>query len=126
MRSTSLLLFLFVAFWGVSCTQTEPKAELLPREVFLDSISQREAQLADIRTPEERAHDGNFPNAKNIDFLDDDFYQQMEENFDKDKPLYIHCRRGIKSHKAIKKLQELGFDEIYELEGGFDDWRGEK
>ncbi len=126
MKITSLLVLVFMTFLGLSCTPTEQKAVILPREVFLDSINRPDVQLADIRTPEEYADEGNFPRAKNIDFLDDDFYEQMEENFNKDKPLYIHCKRGIKSHKSIKKLQQLGFHEIYELEGGFDDWQGEK
>lgn len=126
MKYLSAFLLIMVALVSFQCTPPQKKAELLSREVFLDSINRRDVQLADIRTPEEYANDGNFPQAKNIDFTDDDFYRQMEENFDKNKPLYIHCRRGVKSHNSIKKLQKLGFREIYELDGGYDDWQGEE
>lgn len=101
----------------------QPYSELLPRQVFLDSIkNDKNVQLADIRTSEEHQYEGSFQNAEHINFLSDNFYQTMEEKFAKDKPLFIHCKGGIKSHKATEKLKALGFKEIYELQGGFDNW----
>lgn len=126
MKRITLVLFALFTVVSFSCSQKEFKADILTREAFLDSISQRGAQVADIRTPEEHANDGNFPNAKNIDFTSDDFYETMKDSFDTSKPLYIHCRRGVKSHKSIKGLQKMGFTEIYELDGGFDNWQGEE
>lgn len=112
---------------GISCTPNKTsKTAILDREAFIDSIQQPNAQVADIRTPEEHHEEGNFEQAQNIDFLADDFYEQMEEHFDKNKPLYIHCKRGKKSHKAAQKLIDMGFTEVYELQGGFDDWKGDE
>lgn len=120
-----LLLFTLVLSSFISCSQHSSKTDILPRQAFIDSINKPGAQVADIRTPEEHAEEGNFPQAVNIDFTRDDFYDQIQLEFDKTKPLYIHCKRGLKSHESIKKLQQLGFMEIYELEGGYDDWQGE-
>lgn len=126
MKRYLIFIFAISLSFNFGCMQPQTKTATLTREVFLDSINKPNVQLADIRTPEEYATEGNFPKAKNIDFLAEDFYTQMEENFDKSKPLYIHCKRGVKSHKSIEKLQQLGFREIYELQGGYDDWQGEK
>lgn len=126
MKRHLFFIFIISLSFPYSCTQPQAKTAILTREVFLDSVNKPNVQLADIRTPEEYATEGNFPKAKNIDFLAEDFYKQMEAHFDKSKPLYIHCKRGVKSHKSITKLQQLGFREIYELQGGYDDWQGEE
>ncbi len=41
----------------------------------------------------------------------------------KDEPLYIYCRSGNRSGKAASKLKELGFKEVYDLQGGVLDWK---
>lgn len=126
MKRSLFFIFTLILSFQYSCTQSPAKTAILTREVFLDSINRPDIQLADIRTPEEYATEGNFPKAKHVDFLSEDFYEQIEAHFDKSKPLYIHCKRGVKSHKAAQKLQQLGFREIYELQGGYDDWQGEE
>lgn len=40
-----------------------------------------------------------------------------------DKPVIIHCRSGKRSAAAIQQLQNLGFDNLYNLEGGILAWR---
>lgn len=38
---------------------------------------------------------------------------------DRDKPVIVHCRSGVRSAKAIRELQHLfGFDNLYNLQGG--------
>ncbi|HBW86879.1 MAG TPA: hypothetical protein DEF82_09115 [Crocinitomicaceae bacterium] len=48
---------------------------------------------------------------------------QCESKFDKKKPLLVYCAAGGRSSKAIKNLSKAGFRKVYDLEGGFDDWR---
>lgn len=119
---------LFIIAFAVSFTGlAQTDSELLDRQVFLDSIKKSDVQLADLRTPEENATEGAFPHALNVDFLmGEDFYKEMEATFDKSKPLYLHCKGGIKSHKAVERLKEMGFEKIYELKGGFDNFSEEK
>lgn len=40
-----------------------------------------------------------------------------------DKPVIIHCRSGKRSAAAIQQLQNLGFDNLYNLEGGILAWK---
>ncbi len=77
-------------------------------------------QLIDVRTPEEYAA-GTIMDAVNMNFHDDDFDQQLN-TLDKSKPVYIFCQAGGRSLKTAKKMQALGFQEIYELEIGYSGW----
>jgi 3-mercaptopyruvate sulfurtransferase SseA len=42
----------------------------------------------------------------------------LMQNLDKNKPVFVYCKSGNRSGKAVKKLEELGFKSIYELDGG--------
>src|SRR5689334_19589269 len=45
---------------------------------------------------------------------------------DKEKPVIIYCRKGIRSHIAIQRLQQkYPFNNLINLEGGLDAWRKE-
>lgn len=43
----------------------------------------------------------------------------------KDRPLVIHCRSGKRSGKIVEKLEEKGFDNAYNLQGGILAWADE-
>ncbi|MFB6259021.1 MAG: rhodanese-like domain-containing protein [Flavobacteriales bacterium] len=47
------------------------------------------------------------------------------EELPRDRPLVIHCRSGKRSGKVVEKLEELGFDNTYNLEGGILAWSDE-
>ena len=64
---------------------------------------------------------GTFPGA--VDPKTDNFRQfsefaeQLAET-DRDKPLAMFCTGGIRCEKATALMLELGFDEVYHLQGG--------
>jgi rhodanese-related sulfurtransferase len=41
---------------------------------------------------------------------------------DKSKPVYLHCRSGMRSLYAAQLLIELGYEEVYNVDGGMMDW----
>ena len=47
------------------------------------------------------------------------------EKFPKDKQVVVHCRSGKRSANAILFLENQGFDNLYNLEGGILAWRDE-
>ena len=117
-----LLIFLSINF--ISCaqnTKTDSKDEIVslisPEELNsnIDNI-----QLIDVRTPKEYKK-GHLKNAVNINYYDNDFLDEMAK-LDKSKELYIYCRSGGRSGKAAKKLGEMGFIKVYDLEGGIINW----
>lgn len=91
---------------------------LLSNQDFKAGMKKKNAQLVDVRTPGE-FRQGHYKNAANIDFFDSGNFLKKFERFDKEKPLYLYCRSGMRSHKAAVKLAQIGFQEIYDLRGGY-------
>ncbi len=82
------------------------------------------AFILDVRTPEEVA-EGYIPNAINIDiYLGPDFLAELEK-LDKNKNYYVYCRSGNRSGQACAIMNSLGFENAYNLEGGFMHWEGD-
>ncbi len=82
------------------------------------------AFILDVRTPEE-VEEGYIPNAINIDiYLGQDFLVELEK-LDKTKNYYIYCRSGNRSGQACAIMNSIGFENTYNLEGGFMNWEGE-
>ena len=44
---------------------------------------------------------------------------------DKSKPIIVHCASGFRSAFAAKTLQELGYEDVVNLAGGFNRWKDE-
>ncbi len=40
----------------------------------------------------------------------------------KDKPVFVHCRSGMRSAKAVAALQELGYTQVWSVSGGIIAW----
>lgn len=79
-----------------------------------------EAVIVDVRTPKEVAG-GAIPNAVNIDYYNQNFRDEIAK-LDKNKPTFLYCRSGGRSGQAMSILKEMGFSELYDLEGGFNAW----
>ncbi|GAB3284891.1 hypothetical protein GCM10027347_61960 [Larkinella harenae] len=90
-------------------------AQKAPEGIFKE-VKDGEAYLVDVRTPEEY-REGHLTYARNIDFKAADFKEQIRQ-LDKSKPIYLYCRSGNRSGKAVDTLQTLGFKAPYNI-GGF-------
>jgi len=76
-----------------------------------------QAQLIDVRTPSEFS-DGHLEGATNINFNDANFNTQIEK-LNKEQPVFIYCQAGGRSGKAYKKMKAMGFETVYDMEGGY-------
>ena len=83
-------------------------------------MKQPNIQLVDVRTPAEYA-EGHIANSKNINITGEDFDEQVAL-LNKSKPVMLYCKSGMRSAKASLRLKELGFENITDLEGGFNNW----
>ncbi len=105
---------LFVLFLGnLGCAQSTAKP--------ITEVSQKEFEnvvLMDVRTPEEYAQ-GHIEGAVNINWFDPDFSTQVER-IGKDETIFVYCKVGGRSAKAQKRLLELGYEKVVNLEGGYD------
>lgn len=79
------------------------------------------AQLIDVRTEGEFAS-GYIENAKNINWNGDNFDKEAS-SLDKIKPVFVYCLSGGRSAAASQKLIDLGFKEVYNMQGGIMQWK---
>ena len=102
-------------------SQAADQYENVPAAQFAYLLKQTpQAQLIDVRTPEEFAAQ-HIDQAQNIDWNGDSFDSQVGQ-LDHQKPVFVYCMSGGRSKKAATKLAELGFQKIYELNGGILKW----
>lgn len=86
--------------------------------------SDNNSVILDVRT-EEECSEGIIPNAINIDiFKGQGFIYQIEE-LDKSKNYYVYCKAGSRSAQACSIMNQLGFENTYNLDGGFMNWNGD-
>lgn len=124
LRYSIIILLLAVAWNGCGSKQTasETSLDTLTAPEFADKIKEvGHAQLIDVRTPEE-FEKGHIEGAVNIDWNDADFDDRVAM-LDVENPVFVYCLSGGRSSKAVKKLEKIGFDEVYELSGGMMEWR---
>jgi rhodanese-related sulfurtransferase len=76
--------------------------------------------ILDVRTLEEFSEE-HIEGAKNIDYHSINFEKQLEK-LDKEKKYLIYCASGGRGTKAMEKMKNLGFMEVYNIEGGFILW----
>ena len=77
-------------------------------------------QILDVRTPEEYA-DGHLSGSTMIDFYAADFADRIAA-LDRDTPYLIYCRSGNRSGQTRELMEELGFTDVRDLDGGIVAW----
>ncbi len=76
--------------------------------------------VLDVRT-ESEFKTAHIPGAINIDVNAGDFDEKAAK-LDKGKTYLVHCAAGGRSARASKKLEGMGFKELYDLAPGFKGW----
>ncbi|MGV6861725.1 MAG: rhodanese-like domain-containing protein [Putridiphycobacter sp.] len=97
--------------------ETGPIYKNVNAEEFKSLMSSNPGILLDVRTAQEFGG-GYIPGAINIDYYSSTFKDEVSK-LDKTKPIYVYCRSGARSGKSMIILQELGFNEVYNLIGGY-------
>lgn len=119
---SKLLSLLLLSFLFFSCQgQTAKTVKTVDVKTFAEKLNATQnPQLLDVRTPEEFSGE-HIDNAVNINWNSDDFVSKASQ-YDKSKPVFVYCKVGGRSAQAAIKLVELGFTEVYNLDGGFMKW----
>jgi|SRR5690554_1008347 len=126
MRKIAIVLSLFLTLFFIGCKEKSTAREIRvisPQEVHDAVFDSHKHQLIDVRTLEE-FNEGHVQNAQNICVTDADFKENISK-LDKNEPVYLYCRSGKRSAKASQILKEMGFKEIYDMEGGFLEWQSQ-
>lgn len=82
------------------------------------------AVVLDVRTQEE-VDEGIIPDAIHIDIYEGQGFIDDLEKLDKTKNYYVYCRSGNRSGQACAIMNQLGFENAYNLVGGFMEWQGD-
>ncbi|MDG1348628.1 MAG: thioredoxin domain-containing protein [Flavobacteriales bacterium] len=121
-----IIIYSLISFVFVSCSSGSIEAQVVHNVSvveFNNLINSNEGIVLDVRTINE-VNEGHIKDATNIDFYASDFTAKLDL-IRKDVPVYVYCRSGGRSAKTVAAMQELGFQEIYNLVGGFGAWKAE-
>jgi len=75
----------------------------------------------DVRTAEEYM-EGNIENSINIDFYKSMDFMKFLDKLNKDENYFVYCRSGKRSDASCQIMKEFGFNNVFNLEGGFLAW----
>lgn len=113
-----VILLLWVIWEIIQYFRRKQTATALDKEDFKKNI--RRAQLIDVRNRDE--YDvGHILGARNIPYFD---LKQRYVELRKDQPIYLYEEREYTAYRAAIELKKHGFDDLYVLKGGYDDWDG--
>ncbi|MDT8346207.1 MAG: rhodanese-like domain-containing protein [Flavobacteriaceae bacterium] len=84
-------------------------------------LSEKKLQLIDVRTQEE-FQSGSIASAINIDVSGSNFNRGIEQ-LDKNALTVVFCRSGMRSKRAANLMQDKGFNNVVNLQGGYLAWQ---
>lgn len=96
---------------------------LVGPRVASDVIDGLSPVIIDVRTPAEFA-EGHIEGARLIDISSPTFAADIEA-LDRAGVYFVYCRSGNRSSVATSQMMALGFDSVYELDGGVIAWSNE-
>mgnify|MGYP000380328104 CR=1 FL=1 len=110
--------------------RAKEEIETLSRDEVWRLAEAGEALVVDIRDPRELEREGKFPGALKaprgmLEFWFDPASPYHKEAFATDKKIILFCAGAWRSSLATKALQDMGADNVAEMEGGFKLWKEE-
>jgi rhodanese-related sulfurtransferase len=89
-------------------------------QLLADNSGASDFVILDIRTPQEFSS-GRIAGSVNIDFYESNFASELDK-LDKDKTYFVYCNSGNRSGTAMGTMRDLGFTDVYDLDGGIQAW----
>ena len=93
------------------------------KEWWSQFLNDEHGIIIDVRT-EDEFESGKIPGALNIDIYKGQGFIYRVEELDKTKNFYVYCAAGVRSANACGVMQQLGFENVFNLVGGFSNWEG--
>ena len=108
--------------------QAKEHIQTLLQEDAEAQVAAGTAQFIDIRDVRELKREGRIPGALHaprgmLEFWLDPASPYHKPEFITDKKLILFCAGAWRSALAVKTLQDMGFENIAEMEGGFGAWK---
>jgi len=127
-RPALLLALAMILLVGTGCgplsTAEDSGVRVLAPSVALELLeTERHRQIIDVRTLQEFS-EGHLDNAVLMDFYEDDFAAAIDD-LDRDQPYVIYCRSGNRSGQTRQLMEDLGFTDVVDIDGGIESWLAE-
>jgi rhodanese-related sulfurtransferase len=90
-------------------------------ELIKNQDSNHKLVILDVRSPGEFS-DEHIENAENLDYNSKNFKIKVNE-LDKNKKYLVYCHSGMRSSRAVKEMEKLGFTDIKNISGGIKKWK---
>jgi len=124
---SGFLILLFMLVWAPNHVQAEPYLLTVQQlKASLDKTSQPSKKgfvLIDVRSPEEH-QEGFIPGTDfNIDFREIQIRHQ-ELKVELDSHIVVYCQSGHRSNIAANTLMNVGYKNVYNVEGSMNAWEG--
>lgn len=100
-----------------------PVIPLIPQgaaELITKGINGTRPTVLDVRTPQEFAA-GHLSDAVNLDSAATDLDARLAR-LPKDAPYIVYCRTANRSGVVTRRMHDLGFKHVYDLQGGIQAW----
>lgn len=113
-----VVLVVTIAYIGINALRLKKAVTNLTQEQFIEGY--RKAQLIDVR--EQKEFDaGHILGARNVPSTT---LRQRYKEIRPDLPVYLYCQNTGRSSRAALFLKKRGYNQIYQLQGGFKTWTG--
>ena len=104
------------------------RVENLSVEQVAAEVDGGDAVVIDLREPEELANSGKIPGAINVprgmlEFRADPSSPYHQDPLDPSRRVILHCASGGRSALAAATLQDMGYENVAHLDGGFTAWK---
>ncbi|HRH33703.1 MAG TPA: thioredoxin domain-containing protein [Catalimonadaceae bacterium] len=116
----NLFLFTFLNLLIWNCNGQKGENLLSPENFQFRVKANPNAQVLDVRTPAEFAT-GHLSKAINLDYYSADFESKLGQ-LSREKPVFVYCKVGGRSHDAATLMRKMGFKQVLELDGGIMKW----
>ena len=113
-----ILIAVLIIYFIVTYVRLSKAVTNLTQEQFIEGY--RKAQLIDVREPKE-FEAGHILGARNIPYTQ---FRQRYQEIRSDKPVYLYDQNTGKSSRAALFLKKKGYDQLFQLDGGFGKWTG--
>ncbi|KXH87464.1 rhodanese-like domain-containing protein [Sporosarcina sp. HYO08] len=112
------IVLIMIVYLVVTMLRLKKAVTHLTQEQFIEGY--RKAQLIDVREVKE-FEAGHILGARNIPYSQ---FRQRFKEIRPDKPVYLYDQNTGKSSRAALFLKKKGYDQLFQLQGGFRQWTG--
>ncbi len=114
-----IIALIAAVFLLAGCSSSSSAIDLSVKE-FSSKITESGVVTLDVRTPAEFA-EGYIKGARLICFQSGSFENEIA-TLDKNATYAVYCRSGNRSGQAVKVMQDAGFTNVFNMNGGVIDW----